>query len=59
MKVKSVTVSMGVTVNLGNYESFRMDVSEEIEIYEGEDPEEAYASARDNLRKKIKDYTGK
>ncbi len=39
MKVKTVTVSMGRTVNMGNYESARWDFSMEVEVDEGEDVE--------------------
>ena len=39
MKVKTVTVSMGRTVNMGNYESARWDFSMEAEVDEGEDVE--------------------
>lgn len=37
MRIKKLVVSVGLTQNLGNYESARSDFSVEVELDEGED----------------------
>ena len=47
-----VSMSMGMTVNLGNYESARLDVSVSLPCYR-EEVEYAYAHAREWVEEKI------
>jgi hypothetical protein len=47
-----VSVGMGLTLNLGNYESARIDVSLVVPCY-CEETEEAYVYARDWVEKKL------
>lgn len=42
MKAIKVVVSRGLTINLGNYESERIDLSAEIELSPGETAEQAF-----------------
>ena len=42
MFVKEIWVSTGLTLNLGNYESARMDAGVKVTVEEGKDPQEAY-----------------
>lgn len=41
-----VTCSMGRTINIGNYESIRLDYSIELQVKEGEKPSEAWDRAQ-------------
>lgn len=49
-----VSGSVGFTINLGNYESLRVDVGEKRQVNEGTTVEEAYAELRESLEKQIK-----
>lgn len=57
MKVREITVAVGRTVNLGNYESARVDVSVTVEVPPGEDADlvftEAYKWVDAKLEKRI------
>lgn len=44
-KTTKVGVSIGVTKNLGNYNSFKADAWKEIEVHDGDDEAEVYAKA--------------
>lgn len=46
MEIRKVSCNMGRTINAGNYESFRVDVSGEAVLAEGEDAADAMASLR-------------
>lgn len=46
MKVTTITVKRGTTVNLGDYESERLDVSLSAELEEGEDPDQVKAGIK-------------
>ena len=50
-----VTVSLGVTKNLGNFESIRFDVSLRLT---GQDKEALYDEATAWVGKKVKDFQG-
>lgn len=54
MKVRSVTVGMGRTYNMGNYESFRIDGSVTVDLDPGETPEDAARAAMPVLREQMK-----
>jgi len=45
-KVKSVSLRGGFTVNMGNYESAKIEAEVELELQEGEDVAEALQQAR-------------
>ena len=51
----SVKVSMGYTVNAGNFESLRIDVGLEIEGKPGENPEQTYNRASKWVEEKVSD----
>lgn len=51
MRVTQVTVSYGATVNLGNYESLRADVSLTVDVQSGEDEVDAANVAMDTARR--------
>lgn len=40
MRIKEISVSIGRTHNLGNYESGRIDVSMKADVEQGESPDE-------------------
>jgi len=42
MTVERLSVKTGLTLNLGNYESARVDVGAEAAVEEGEDPRACY-----------------
>lgn len=52
MKVTKAVAAFGYTVNMGKFESARMDISLEAEIGPGEDPE----AAAHQLHEKAKGY---
>ena len=49
--VKRITVSVGYTLNAGNYESARYHESMELDIDDEEKPSEVRAEAREFLKK--------
>lgn len=53
MTVKEVTVSVGYTKNLGNYESLRLDASATAVLGEGEDPNEVYSTLWDKTSEEV------
>ena len=48
-RVVRIIENMGRTVNIGNYESVRREVTEEVAVLEGEDPD----TVREDLREKV------
>lgn len=48
-----VNYSFGITMNMGDYESARVDVSYETEVKEDETPEEAYSRAVEFVEAKV------
>ena len=52
-KTKGMTYTVGATVNTGNYNSFRFDVSETVELEEGDNPEAVYGELRERCITKI------
>lgn len=50
MKVRSITIGMGRTYNMGDYESFRIDGSVTVDLAEGESPADATKLAFPTLR---------
>lgn len=53
MKIRSVTVGMGRTYNMGNFESYRIDGSITVDLDDGETPEEAREAAFPILRQQM------
>jgi hypothetical protein len=63
MRTSKVTQSLGFTVNMGNYESARVDVSVEIEATSDEDTvrsmhDEAQQQVRQELWESIQPFVG-
>ncbi len=54
MKATSVSVNVGVTKNMGNYESLRIDYEMTVELNEGEVPADVIDGVRDSLAEKIR-----
>lgn len=44
-QVKEIRVNVGLTLNLGNYESARLDAGVTMDIKEGDDPKKVYEEA--------------
>lgn len=57
MKIKQITVTLGRTLNLGNYESARMDVGVTVDLDPDDNPSEVfeatYKTAKEKLNSKI------
>ncbi|MGD1831018.1 MAG: hypothetical protein ACPKM1_15765 [Spirochaetaceae bacterium] len=54
MKAKQIAVRFGVTKNMGNYESLRMDYEMVVHLDPEDKPSEAIDHARNYLNKKMK-----
>ncbi len=57
-KIIAISVRIGRTISLGNYEFLRIDVEEEIEVARGEDVEVIQHEVRASLHDKL-DYLAK
>ena len=55
MRIKTIEVLMGRTVNLGNYESARFDVSVSAELDSSDDPRKVYTDLYDTVKARIFD----
>ena len=53
MKILEVEVRMGVTRNLGNYESLRLDEGVRLQVDEGEKPSEIIDKGKAFLEEKV------
>lgn len=53
MKVRSVTIGMGRTYNMGDYESYRIDGNITVDLDEGETPADARKLAFPLLREQM------
>lgn len=53
MRITEITVSRGETINTGNFNSVRVDVSCTCSIEEGDIAEDAYAKIRDAVNSKV------
>ncbi|MCB9172303.1 MAG: hypothetical protein H6637_05205 [Ardenticatenales bacterium] len=53
MKITKITARVGVTVNLGNYESMRLDLSAEAELAEGDDARSSTRLLFESLRRNV------
>lgn len=56
MYIREITVSVGRTVNLGNFESLRCDVSATATIAEGDEADEVRHQIGDWLRAHVKAF---
>jgi hypothetical protein len=54
MRVKTITVGFGSTINLGNYNSARLDVQYEVELDEGEDAESVTRQIHEQAREEVR-----
>lgn len=55
MKIKEISFSRGASLNMGNYNSAKVDVWAKVEVEEGEDPEAAYAALREWIHRKTRE----
>lgn len=55
MRVKEIEVNYGVTKNMGNYESLRLDQTIRVELDGNDTVKEAMAHARKTLREDVED----
>jgi len=53
MKITDITYARGATINTGNFNSVRLDVSVTAHVDEGEEPETVYARIRDTVNSKV------
>ena len=51
---KEIWVSCGITINIGNYESARIDAGISLPIAEGEDTNEVYQAGWAQVRQELK-----
>lgn len=54
MKISKVSVGYGRTINLGNYNSARLDAICEVTLNEDDDPDEAYRLAWDRVEHEVR-----
>ena len=54
MKMREVSVSVGRTINMGNYESLRIELSGAAVIEDGDDRSEVVANISDWLRAQVR-----
>ena len=59
MEITTVRVSYGRTVNMGNYESLRLEYQAEANLSPGENAEDVIQHLRKNLRADIETGIGK
>ena len=58
MKITKVSVSYGRTINMGNYESLRLEYSAEVELDPGDVAYTELKQARESLRLDLNDGLG-
>lgn len=54
MRVTKVSASVGLTINTGNYNSGRIEMSAEAEVLAGEDPAAAHLALTSMLKERVK-----
>ncbi len=59
MEIKKVSASLGLTMNLGNYESARVDFSAEAEVDKEDNVDQTYDKLVDLLQRRLKAETEK
>ena len=55
MEIKTISVKVGATINLGNYESLRLDYGAEATLDFNESADEAITSLRQELTAKMRE----
>lgn len=55
MRVTKISVSRGATINLGSYESARLDLGFEVEIGAGEDVDNVLTDIDDSLCRRLRE----
>ena len=58
-KTKELRFTVSITVNLGNYESARLEVGESIDLEEGDDPKEEMAQMVKRVKRVASREAGK
>jgi len=58
MDVKEITVSYGKTKNLGNYENMRVDAEMTVAIQDGEDVNEVFDKAQQEVKRQVHKEVG-
>ena len=53
MRTKELSFAVGATINLGNFNSARVDVSEVIELDKGDDVELEYSRLKERVAKRL------
>ena len=53
MKITTITVTRGATINVGNYNNVRFEVSATATVDDGEEAETVYARLRDSVTSKV------
>lgn len=59
MNIKEITVGYTYTKNLGNYQSVKVDAAVTITVEHGQDIDELYSKAYDNMKKQVKNGLNK
>lgn len=55
IKVKTVTAGFSTTINIGNFENLKPEISMTAEVEDGQDPNEVQKSISKYVRKEIND----
>ncbi len=53
MKIRKISITFGRTINLGNFESARIDIHMEADREEGDDIEDAYSDLRAEVEDRL------
>lgn len=54
MRITKVSASVGLTINTGNYNSGRVELSAEADVFDGEDPAAAHLALTSMLKERVK-----
>lgn len=57
MKIKQIRAVVSRTVNMGNYESLRIEAEQVAELDPGEDPKKAFQKLFERTKKEVKERT--
>lgn len=59
MKIKTVKASYGVTINMGDFNSVRLDLELEAEVQQGDDIQKVIADTQNKVFKEVNDRANK
>lgn len=59
MQITSITYNRGATINTGNFNSVRVDISATAEVPEGEAPDDAMERLKDFVEDKVRAEVGR